>query len=89
VSMSTHVIGFVPPDDEWQRMKKIWDACTEADVALPERVEKFFDFTKPDERGQEVDIPHRPYRVEGCEGIEVEIAKLPPNVKVIRFYNSW
>jgi hypothetical protein len=42
MSMSMHVIGFVPPDGTWAQMKAIWDACQAAGVSLPDEVEDFF-----------------------------------------------
>lgn len=89
MSMSTHVIGFVPPDEKWKQMKVIWDACSKADIALPGEVEEFFDGEEPSEKGQEVEIPYSKWSDENRQGIEVEINKLPKNVKLIRFYNSW
>lgn len=89
MSMSTHVIGFVPPDEEWKKMKAIWDACNKAKIDPPDEVQDFFDGEVPSEKGQEVEIPHREWGDENRQGIEVEINKLPKNVKLIRFYNSW
>jgi hypothetical protein len=87
--MSTSIKGFIPPDDKWKKMKAIYDACRVAKINLPDEVEDFFDGEKPDENGQIVEIPHTEYQDDYSQGIEVEIAKLPKNVKVIRFYNSW
>lgn len=96
MSMSTHVVGFVPPDDEWKAKKAAWDACKAAGVEPPTEIAKFFNWEKPDDHGREVtqsDLEKlgavKSWRTEMSEGYEIEIAKLPPNVKVIRVFNSW
>lgn len=46
-----YVEGIRPPDEEWKKMKAIYDACMEAKVTIPDEVLKFFDCEVPDERG--------------------------------------
>jgi len=91
--MSTRVKGFKPPDDKWKKMKAIWDACEEAGVDTPKRVYKFFDGVPPDESGVEVELMETPccreYREEMRDGYEIEVAKLPKDIKIIRFWNSY
>jgi hypothetical protein len=93
MSMSTHVVGFKPPDDKWKKMKAIYDACKAAQVNPPEEVEDFFSNGSPDDRGVEVSIEKLPctkkYNSDSEDGFEIDIKKLPPDVTVIRFYNSW
>lgn len=89
MGMSTHVIGFVPPDDRWAKMAEVWRSCRNAGIDPPPEVEAFFDDGEPDPHGQEVRIPHRHWTAEMREGIEIDVSDLPSHVKVIRFYNSW
>lgn len=92
MSMSTHVIGFIPPDEQWQKMKAIYDACIDANVKIPKEVGEFFDYVNPkDMPGREVDIKKsiRPYSANSREGFTVDITSLPKNVKWVRFYNSY
>src|ERR1035441_9166498 len=129
MSMSTHVTGFAPPDETWQKMKAIWDACETvgvpvpgeveeffggegpdpaggevgpprqalggacetAGVPVPGEVEEFFGGEAPDPAGVEVDLPLREWSDSGYggAGYELDIAAIPPQVKTIRFYNSW
>jgi hypothetical protein len=95
MSMSTHVIGIKPPDEKWIAMKKIWDACQEAGVDPPVKVERFFESdygSSPDPQGVIVEIPKdakRNYQGECSDGFEIDVRKLPPDVTIIRFYNSW
>ena len=93
MSMSSHVIGFKPPDEKWQKMKAIWDACLAAEVDVPEEVEDFFDGEPPDSAGVEVKLEDTPcckdWGADGCSGFEIDITKLPKDVTVIRAFNSW
>lgn len=89
MSMSTHVIGFKPPDAKWKKMKEVWDACDKAGVEAPKEVSEFFNWEAPDENGVEVELDAAEWSDEGREGYEIEVSKLPKGVTVIRFYNSW
>lgn len=97
MGMSTHVVAFKPPGEKWQQMKAVWDACRAAGVEVPDEVERYFEYDGPDPVGVEVkradlinsgalydwnDGPH-------ASGYEVDVTKLPKDVTVIRFYNSW
>lgn len=93
MGMSTHVVGFKPPDDKWKNMKKAWDACEKAGINIPYEILEFFDHQAPDDSGVEVSIERldctQKWIGESCDGFEVDIKKLPADVTVIRFYNSW
>ena len=95
MGMSSYVEGFAPPDETFKKMKKIYDACVAADVAVPDEVWKFFDDETPDEAGVSVNMDKyvtevRPHDM--AEGFEVDLEKLAkemPHVKKIRFVNSY
>lgn len=96
MSMSTHVVGFKPPDEKWKRMKAAYDACVAAGLGPPQEVWDFFNGEAPDEGG--VVVPEeqlescgaiREYSAESCGGYEILIDKLPEGVKVVRVYNSF
>ncbi len=89
MSMSTHVIGFRPPNGKWKDLKKVWDACHSAGINPPKEVQEFFNYCVPDENGVEVKIPHKAYNAEMQDGFEIEVDKIPKDVKIIRFYNSY
>lgn len=93
MSMSTSVVGFRPPDEKWRKMKAVWDACVIADTDTPDEVDDFFGGQYPDEQGVIVDIEETEAVKEWCDdsssGFEVDITKLPKDVKIIRFFNSW
>jgi hypothetical protein len=91
MSMSTHVIGFRPPDEKWKRMRAVWYACVSANVEIPNDVAEFFNYDEPDDAGVEVDIENSisPFEKDMKAGFQIDIKKLPENVEIIRFYNSW
>lgn len=96
MSMSTHVVGFRPPDEKWRKMKDAWEACARAGIEIPRDVLDFFNGEQPDECGVEVSLlypkPHAcvsPYKADMRDGFEIDITKLPPGVTVVRFYNSY
>ena len=93
--MDTYVVGFKPPDEKWQKMFAIWKACDEANISTPEEVNEFFNDEEPDESGVRVDLSE----LEDCcrewndgdmsQGFEIVVDKIPKDIKVVRFYNSW
>lgn len=101
MGMSTHVVGFKPPDEKWRKMKAAWDSCTAAGVDVPKEIGEFFNWEKPDDEGVTVtledwkggkEVLHECIRKwsEGSRsGYEVDVTKLPKDVTVLRFYNSW
>jgi hypothetical protein len=93
MSMSKYVQGIREPDERWRQMKTVWDTCRAAGVAVPEEVERFFNWEPPDEAGIVVELdPHPSVKEWGDDhrdGFEVEIAKLPPNITKLRFVCSY
>jgi hypothetical protein len=94
MSMSTHVVGFRKPDDnKFQKYAKIWKSCVEAGVGVPEEVFDYFNGEDPDENGMEVGIENtdavKIYKEDYYDGFEVDVTKLPKDVHIIRFYNSY
>ena len=93
MGMCTHVVGLREIDDEWRKMKAVWDACEAAVIDPPGEVTEFFEDRHPDETvGIEVDLPEgavREWKADMKDGFEIVIAELPSNVKVVRFYNSY
>ena len=97
MSMGSNVIGIKTPDEHWQRMRDIWDACQAAGVQVPEEVERFFNYEPPDEKGILVKLafPRHPCLREwsnakkNAQGYEIDLTKLPSDIKTLRFYVSW
>jgi hypothetical protein len=97
MGMSTFVYGIKPPDERWQQMRAVYDACWTAGVEPPREVGEFFAGEPPDSAGvvlllsdtvavtDWVDPDPRRAR----EGVEVHLDQISPDIKVIRFVNSW
>lgn len=87
--VSLSVIGIKPPDEKWKKMKAVYDACVVAESQLPTDVENFFGGEEPDKKGVIVEIEKTKavskYSDEMIDGFEVDLTKLPPDVKIIRF----
>ena len=92
MSMSTDVVGLRPADETWDKMKEIWDACTASNVEIPLQVRKFFNDESPEDKpGMEIPLKGAvtKWRGECQDGLEVDLTKLPPDVKILRFFNSY
>jgi len=94
-----HLIGIKPPDEKWLRMKRVWDSCVEAGVSPPKPVTDFFGHSDPDDAGVVVELSSysadkqhpccEDWMADMGSGFEVELAKLPPDVKRLRFWVSY
>ncbi len=96
MGMSTSVKGFKPPDDKWKKMKEVYDACAKAGVPEPSEVSKFFGYDKPDPAGVTVEEDAlikcgavKEYSADMQDGYEIDVKRLPPDVTIIRVYNSY
>lgn len=92
-SPSMNIKGIREPDEEYQQMKAVYEACTKAGVPVPDRVQDFFDWQPPNPNGILTDLDLSEavteYRDDYREGFDVEISKLPKNITHIRFYLSY
>ena len=92
MSMSTSVYGIRPPNERFNQMYAIWEACSKASIPIPLEVRKFFNDENPDPAGVVVILGQptvRRYNTESGNGCEVTVDELPADVKIIRFVNSW
>jgi hypothetical protein len=95
MGMSTHVVGIKPADAKFKEMLAIYRACEKAKVSIPKEVDDFFDGETPDESGVVVSLeasakgPVQEWQDDSAEGYEVDLRKLPADIKILRFYNSW
>lgn len=87
MSTTLDISGFVPPDDKWKLMKSIWDACTKAHVDIPKEVGDFFDWNTPTDNGREVSMRKLATEIseDGRYGYEIDVDKIPKNIKRMRF----
>jgi hypothetical protein len=94
MGMSIGVYGIKPPDDDWRKMKAVYDACDAAGLPIPKQVERYFDDCAPDPSGVVVNLLREDrctaeYHCDHAEGYEVTVDKLPPGVKIVRFVCSY
>lgn len=91
MGMSTHVVGIVMPDQKWQKMKAVYDACTAAGIEVPSEVRQFFNHRVPDPAGTvfSLDNVAREWQDDTRGGLEIDLSEVPDHVTVLRFYNSW
>lgn len=93
MGMSTFVVGFKPPDEKWKAMYKVWLACKEGGIKIPDEIDDFFEGVNPDKAGVEVDLERleccAEYKDDSSEGFEIHLDTLPKGIKIIRFCNSW
>lgn len=97
MSMGTHVEGFIPPDAKFQKMLRAYRACEEAGIPIPPDVWKFFNEESPDEAGVRIDLSYDKkykdavyeFQNDACQGYEIQLDKLPKDIKVIRVLNCW
>lgn len=86
--MELRVVGVWRADEKWKKMKAVHDACTLANVDVPEEVKQYFRWETPeDDEGKEISVDSVEIRREGeIQGIEVDIDMLPPRIGALRFY---
>lgn len=98
MSMSTHIEALMPDTDpEYQRHKKVFLTCMEANVSLPKETQTYFgtSYGYPGVLTEKLQIEltegeHFTEINEDSEkGFEVDLTKLPPGITKLRFYNSW
>ena len=100
MGMSTHIVAIRPPDEKWRKMKAARDACVAAGIEVPDEIDDYFDNEAPDEKGVlicleigEFDRARHPsiqnYQSDSGGVWDVDLDKLPPDTKILRFYNSW
>lgn len=93
MSTSFHVVGFVPPDAKWKKMKEVHDACRKARIDVPKEVCEFFNDEEPDDAGVEIDLMEHECCSDAGEdmvdGYEIDLTKLPKDVTKIRFTISY
>lgn len=88
-----YIKGIVPADDQYFKMKTAYEACEAAGLDIPSEIQAFFGYETPEAEGQVIDLElHESlsnYDAEEREGFDVDLSKLPPHLKVLRFYIRW
>lgn len=85
--------GIVPADEKFKKMLAVWNACENAGVKIPAKVYEFFNNVEPDIKGVIIDLYENEcisvYKKEMSSGFDIDLSKLPSNIKTIRVYNSY
>lgn len=102
MSMTTCIVGIKPDDEKFAKMIALRDACDAASVRYPDALCEYFQPAHPSEAdGSGVTTPIavswrdpttagvKVYRDESSDGFEVDLRKLDPDIKILRFYNSY
>ena len=91
MSKSIEIKAFRPADENWEKMKAVWEACTKAEVKIPQEVGDFFNWQTPDPAGVETDISEAVtnWDADMQEGCEVDLLVIPKGVRRIRFIVSY
>lgn len=94
MSMSMHVLAVKPADEEYQRKASAYRACEAARVLIPQELVDFFGGEEPDSTGTTMSIDRlheicAPWKEDSSQGFQVDITKLPPGTRFVRFYCSW
>ena len=91
MSMSTHIVGFRSPDDQYKNMAKVWYACVSAKLSIPDEVLAYFGGYKPDDSGVEINLDKiaKEWSDDARSGYEIKLKDLPSDLTSIRFFNSY
>lgn len=92
--MDCYVNGIKPANEKFKQMKAIWDMCDKADIKVPEEVGDFFGWEEPSQYGvvvsqNELGDAIEELKEEYTDGYLVYLDRLPKDVKVLKFYNSY
>ena len=95
MSISINLVGYRKADETFHRMKAVYDACKKAKIDPPQSVEKYFGYDSPTQYGNQIALKPdetpgiTSYNENECDGFDVDLDKLPPEIRVLRFYNSY
>lgn len=98
MGMSMHVYAMKPADENYKKMLAAYRACEDAGIPPPGAVLDFFNGEEPDETGATQSLSgYRMGQHDSCvfwsddssEGFQVDITKLPPGTRFVRFVCSY
>ena len=92
--------GFRETLEKYQDYKKVWDACEAAGIDIPDEVVNYFGDEAPDGKGiwnqvkedREGNLDCEAISFNGRDGQDawiVDLRKLPEDIKLIKFVNSY
>lgn len=85
------VAAVLPPTQEYQQMKALFDAAVRAKVNVPDEVWEYFGNREPSDGGMEISIPGAAVLVAGPNSMEynIDLSKIPGSAKKIRVRAEW
>ena len=100
MSMYTYFELGKPVDKKYQDYKKVWAACEAAGIDIPDEVVNYFGDEAPDGKGiwnqvkedREGNLDCEAISFNGRDGQDawiVDLRKLPEDIKLIKFVNSY
>jgi hypothetical protein len=90
MGMSSYVYGLRDANDpQYKKMAAALKACLAADLPLPKPLQEYFKGSHDPEEALQVEIKSEEGSKDSTNYYDVVLADLPPDVKVIRFCNSW
>lgn len=94
--MSTTIVGIRDLDGQFQKMMEVKKACEAAGIGYPEEVRQYFKYPEESERmlreemeSMDIDIAVKKSSNDYSNIWEVDLSKLPKEVKKIQFRNSY
>lgn len=97
MGMSMHIKGFVSEDNlEYQKHKNILLFCRESNVSLPVETQRYFNsdqYPSLNLLSEKLEFElikgehYIKYSVDMEDGFEIDLAKIPEDIKKIRVYN--
>jgi len=88
MSLSYYVVGIRPPDEKFEAMKAVWDACEKAVVVAPDEVLNFFNDRSPYVNGIEVNLTVSEDSDKYRSWFTLMVTDIPKNITEIRFVVS-
>ncbi len=93
MGMYSYVKGLKPKTEEYEKKLRIYKDCKELNINPPKEIEDYFD-GEVCEEGIVIDLPKdaisESVNVDYCnEYFDVDLTKIPSDVTIIRFVNSY
>lgn len=97
MGMQTYIVGFIPPDEKFNKMLLAYQSCKDANIPIPKEIYLFFNGAEPDMSGVKIYLSSESkykeciveWQDDSREGYQIYLDKLPKDIKIIRFVNSY
>jgi len=91
MGMYSYVRGGKPADQKYKDMALVWSSCTKIGIDVPKEVYNFFNGEEPDGDTIWIDISEcvTEESEDGEELFTVDLKKLPSDITLVKFTNSY